>query len=357
MASILDSREEIEKVDKKNVYGSVLALGDQVEDAWEQVSKLEIKIDAGKVRNIVVAAMGGSALGPDVIKRALKAELHLPLEIVNDYALPGYVNEFSLVILSSYSGTTEETLSALKQAQELGAQVLIITTGGDLAKHMKEHNTPGYIIKVNHNPSDQPRMAIGYSVFGIIALLTKAGILKLTDSDINGVIATIRRLSRELNVEVAQDDNGAKQMAFQMLQRVPVLIAAEHLEGAVHVFQNQLNENAKTYAEYRVLPELNHHLMEGLRFPDNNEGNFFFVLINSSLYNERTQKRVLITQTVLENAKFDTIELHVVSGTRLEQAFEIITFGAFTNFYLAMLEGIDPAPISTVDFFKEQLGK
>lgn len=357
MSSILDSREEIEKIDSKNVYGSVLSLGDQVEDAWEQVNKLEIKIDAAKVRNIVVAAMGGSALGPDVIKRALKAELHLPLEVVNDYALPGYVNEYSLVILSSYSGTTEETLSALKQAEALGAQILIITTGGDLAKYMKEHNTPGYIIEVTHNPSNQPRMAIGYSVFGIIALLTKAGILKLTDSDINGVIRTVRRLSRELNVEIVQEENGAKQMAFHMLQRIPVLIAAEHLEGAVHVFQNQLNENAKTYAEYRVLPELNHHLMEGLQFPDDNEKNFFFVLVNSSLYNERTQKRVTITQTVLENAKFDTIELHVESGSRLEQAFEIITFGAFTNFYLAMLEGIDPAPIATVDFFKEQLGK
>ncbi len=357
MSSLLDSLTEIQALDKKNVYGSVLALADQIEDAWEQVSQLEISVDQARVRNIVVAAMGGSALGPDVIKRALKAELHLPLEVVNDYALPGYVDEHSLVILSSYSGTTEETLAAMEEAQSRGAQMMVITTGGGLSAFMQEHKVPGYIIDAKHNPSGQPRMAIGYSVFGIIALLTRAGLLKLTETEINSVIATVRRTTRELTVEVEQEKNGAKQMAFHMLARIPVLIAAEHLEGAVHVFQNQLNENAKTYAEYRILPELNHHLMEGLRFPEGNDKNLFFVLLNSSLYNKRTQKRVEITQTVLENAGFDTIDLQIESGSRLEQAFEVIAFGAFTNFYLAMLEGIDPAPIETVDFFKEQLGK
>ncbi len=354
---ILDRREDIQALDKQNVYGSVLALADQIADAWDQVQQLDVKVDASKVRNIVVAAMGGSALGPDVIKRAFKDSLHVPLEVVNDYSLPGYVDEHSLVILSSYSGTTEETLAAAEEAQQKGAQIMIITTGGGLAKLMDEKGYSGYKIVATHNPSNQPRMAIGYSVFGIVALLTKAGLLKLEESEVNAVIAAVRRLTEELKIEASQENNAAKQMAFHMLQRVPVLVAAEHLEGAVHVFQNQLNENAKTYAEYRVVPELNHHLMEGLRFPEDLDTNLFFVLFNSNLYHHRTKKRITITQTVIENAGIDTIDMELENSSRLEQVFEVITFGAFTNFYLAMLEGIDPAPIETVDFFKAEMAK
>lgn len=355
--SILDNVEELRKLDKQNVYGSVVALADQIADAWDQVQAMNVKIDASKVRNIVVAAMGGSALGPDVIKRAFKDSLHVPLEVVNDYTLPAYVDEHSLVILSSYSGTTEETLSAAEQAQEKGAQIMIVTTGGGLAKLMDEKGYPGYKIVATNNPSNQPRMAIGYSVFGIVALLTKVGLLKLEESEVNAVVAAVRRLGSELKVEVTQEENPAKQMAFLMLQRTPVLVAAEHLEGAVHVFQNQLNENAKTYAEYRIVPELNHHLMEGLKFPENLDSSMFFVLFNSSLYHHRTNKRITITQKVIEKAGIDTIDMDVINSSKLEQVFEVIAFGAYTNFYLAMLEGIDPAPIETVDFFKAEMAR
>jgi glucose/mannose-6-phosphate isomerase len=192
-------------------------------------------------------------------------------------------------------------------------------------------------------------------VFGIIALLAKVGLIRLSDAEVNAVIAAIRRTKAELDVTVPQDKNPAKQMAFHFQGRIPVLVAAEHLEGAIHVFQNQLNENAKCYAEYRVIPELNHHLMEGLRFPLDNDKTMFFLLCNSTLYGERTQKRLTVTQQVIEKAGIDSEAMQLVSASRWEQVFELITFGTFVNFYLAMLEGIDPAPIETVDFFKAQM--
>lgn len=353
--AFLDNHEAIQELDSSNVLGSVLALGDQINDAWTQVQELEVKLDTAKIQNIVISGMGGSQLGPDVIKRVFKKELHVPFEIYNDYSLPAYVNEHSLVILSSYSGTTEEVLSATEQAIASGAQIMVITTGGKLAELMKEHNWPGYIIEPKYNPSNQPRMAIGYAVFGVVALLAKAGLLELTHDQVIAVINRVQETARGLTIDISQDMNPAKQMAFHFLARVPVLIAAEHLEGSVHVFQNQLNENAKTYAEYRIVPELNHHLMEGLRFPETNDDDLFFVLFTSPLYHERTQKRIAITQQVIEQRGADSMIINVDSATRLEQAFEVICFGAYVNFYLAMLEGIDPAPIPTVDYFKEQL--
>lgn len=355
--SILDSLEAMKQIDKSNVLGSVQSLAAQVRDTWEQVQELELHIDASKIRNVVVAGMGGSQLGPDVIKHVFKDQLEVPFEIYNHYQLPKYVGEDTLVLLSSYSGTTEEIVAAGQEAKASGAQVLVISTGGTLLDMAKDNNWDAHVIKPSHNPSNQPRMAIGYSVFGVVALLIKAGLLSVEESQVQAVIKRIEETAAGLEVDIPQDNNPAKQMAFNMLNRIPVLIAAEHLEGAVHVFNNQLNENAKTYSEYRILPELNHHLMEGLRFPQENDKNLFFVLFNSTLYHPRVQKRVEVTQEVIDRAGIDTTTLLIDSQSRLEQAFEVITFGAYTNFYLAMLENIDPAPIETVDYFKEQLKK
>lgn len=355
--SILDNLEAIRELDKSNVLGSIQALAQQIEDAWDQVQSLNLSIDTEKVRNVVISGMGGSALGPDVIKRCFKQQLSVPFEIVNDYTLPGYVNEHTLVVVSSYSGTTEETVSSLEEATRRGAQVLVVSTGGDLKRIADEQGYSTYLINPVNNPSNQPRMAIGYSVFGIIALLQKIGLFQITDSEVNSVIATVRRLTAELDATVPQTENQAKQMAYQILGRIPVFVAAEHLEGAVHVMQNQFNENGKSYAEYRVIPELNHHLMEGLRFPQDNDKFLFFLLFQSNLYHERTQRRFEITQQVIEQAGIDSELIELQNTSALEQVFEVITFGAFTNFYLAVLEGIDPAPIATVDFFKAELNK
>ncbi len=355
--SILDNAEDIKKLDKSNVLGSIQSLADQIQDAWTQVQELEISIDTSRVQNIVVSGMGGSGLGPDVIKQTFKRSLKMPFEIYNDYRLPAYVSENSLVILASYSGTTEETLSAAQDAIAAGAQILVISTGGDLQKLQEQHNWGGYIIQPRYNPSNQPRMAVGYAVFGVIAMLTKAGILNVSHDEVISVVNTVKQTLQDLDVSVPQDKNPAKQMAFQILGRVPVLVAAEHLAGGVHVFHNQINENSKSYAEIRLIPELNHHLMEGLQFPADLDKSLFFLLFQSSLYHERTQKRFEVTQDVIERANIDATTLMIDGATALEQNFEVIAFGAYVNFYLAMLEGIDPAPIPTVDYFKEQLKK
>lgn len=354
---MLDSLADIQQLDKSHVYDSVQALADQIADAWVQVKDLDIQIEPARVRNVVIAGMGGSGLGPDVIKQVFRQELRVPFEIFNDYGLPGYVDEHSLVLLASYSGTTEETLAAAQAAARSGAQVLYICTGGDLAQLAAQHNWSGYQINPQHNPSNQPRMAIGYAVFGAIALFIRAGLLQVSEDEVFAVIKTVRDTAAGLSVDVPMENNQAKQMAFQMQGRIPVLLAAEHLVGAIHVFQNQINENAKNYAEFRVVPEINHHLMEGLQYPSENERNLFFVLFDSPLYHARTQIRMQVTQDVIARAHIDAALIGLDAPTRLQQAFEVITFGAYTNFYLAMLNGLDPAPIPTVDYFKDQLKK
>jgi glucose/mannose-6-phosphate isomerase len=267
------------------------------------------------------------------------------------------VNEHTLVIASSYSGTTEETIAATEDAFKKGAKVAGITSGGKLAELLKAHNAPALVFEPKYNPCNQPRMALGYSIFGQIALFARAGVLSVTAEDYKAVLAAIADAHLQYSVALSQETNLAKILAFEMKERIPVIVTAEHLEGAGHVFANQLNENAKNYSEFRVIPELNHHLMEGLQFPKLNDSTFVFVMIDSPLYSSSNRRRLELTEQVLDKNHITFQRVTLKGKTKLEQVFELLTFGAYANFYLAMLNNINPAPIPWVDWFKSQLKK
>lgn len=352
--SIIDSKEQISKYDKSNMLGSIESLADQIKHAWEETQQIEFTSSA-KINNIVMAGMGGSGLGADVISYLFKDELSIPLNVINSYTLPGHVDENTLVMLSSYSGNTEEILSCAKQAQEKNAQIMIIAAGGKLKEIAEENNYTFYLVNPKYNPSNQPRMAIGYSIFGQIGLLAKAGIINLTNEQINETITSIIRVIEDNNVEVTPEENQAKLLAYTCIERRPALVASEFLSGAVHVSTNQFNENAKMFTDYKLVPELNHHLMEGLRFPKSNADSHIFLFINSLLYSDKNQKRMKLTQQVVEDNNIETLSIELKSETKIGQALELITLFAFTNFYVAMLEQIDPSPITFVNWFKEKL--
>jgi glucose/mannose-6-phosphate isomerase len=356
-SSVIDSREAIGKLDKANVLGSIEALADQVKHAWQSTQALNFSVDTARVQNVVVTGMGGSGLGPDIFKHLFADTLSVPFEIYNGYQLPAYVSEHSLVVLSSYSGGTEETVSCAKAVKATGAQVLVITSGGELGKIAAAENYPAYIIDPVHNPSGQPRMAIGYAVFGLIGLLGKAGLVKITDEQVAEIITTIISTSEKLGPETLAQENQAKLLAFNCVERRPILVGSEFLVGAVHTATNQFNENAKIYADFKVLPEINHHLLEGLRFPKSNAGSHYFIFFNSKLLQARNQKRLQLSQQVMEKNGMDAITVDLTADTKFAQVFELLTLMSYTNFYVSMLEGIDPGPIPTVDWFKEQLGK
>jgi len=354
--TLLDSRKKIAKLDKSNALGSVEALADQVREAWEATQDITFKAEA-EINSVVIVGMGGSGLGPDVVKNLFKEKLKQPLEVINSYTLPEYVDDNTLVIFSSYSGNTEEVLNCIPQAEEKNAQMMAICSGGKLAKIAQKKEIPVYIIDAKSNPSGQPRMAIGYAIIGMVSLLIKANIIDITEDEIKEVIQTIIKTSEELKVEIKSEENKAKILAFTTVDKQPIFVTSEHLVGAAHVATNQFNENAKTFADYKVIPEINHHLLEGLRFPNSNRTSHVFLFINSKLYHSRNQLRHKLTQQVVEQNEIETMKVKLKSETKLTQVFELITLMAFTNFYLSMLHEIDPCPIPFVDWFKEELKK
>lgn len=355
MSSILDSRDSILKLDKGNLLGSVEALPEQIRDAWEQTNSLSFPSDYPEVKSIIVSGMGGSSLGAQVIKRLYKDELTLPLEIYPHYHLPGYTSRDSLVVLSSYSGSTEETLAAAEQALAVGAKIVVITGGGKLAELAQSNNWPTYLIKATFNPCNQPRMAIGYAVFGMLSIFNKLGLINLSQSEVLNVIDNLSVLVKSLGP--SGTNPLAKNLAYQSFDKHLILVGAEHLIGATHVFNNQLNENAKVLTSEWHLPEFNHHYLEALSFPKLAKETTSFIFFNSALYHERVQKRVLLTKNLVEQKGYEAQIYLATSSTKLEQVFEVIQFGEFVAAYLPILYGIDPSSIPNVDWFKAEMNK
>jgi len=353
----LDDVKKILKLDKQGVIGSIKSLGLQCQQAWDEVKKVKIPRNYRNVNHIVISGMGGSALGGHVIETLYKEKMKIPLKVINSYTVPGFVNNKTLFILSSYSGTTEEVLATLPIARRRKAKLLIICAGGKLARVAKRYRIPAYIFKPRFNPSNQPRMGLGYSIFGQVALFSKCGLLKVTKREFKEVIGKIVMLHRQFGLKVPMGINVAKKTAIKLYNKIPIIVAAEYLSGNVHIMANQINENSKTFSAYFLISELNHHLMEGVKFPDSNKKSLHFLFIESVKYLPRIRQRFNITKKVLTKNKIQHSTYKVRSQIKISQVFEVLLFGSYVNFYMAMLNGINPAPVPYVDFFKKELDK
>ena len=339
------------------MLGSIQLVGKQIEQVWKVAKGLKIPASYRNIDNIVVLGMGGSALGAHIIKELYKKDLGIPVEIVNNYHVPGFVNNKTLVIASSYSGTTEEAVSAVQEARLKKAKIVVISSGGTLAFWAKKNKIPALVFPTEFNPAGSPRMGLGYSIFGQIAILANAGVLRVTSYEIQKVLTTISIYEKTFGADNPEDANPAKQFAGKLLDKSVWYIASEHLCGNAHVAANQMNENAKKFAGYFVIPELNHHLMEGMLFPNTNKENIRFVMLESDLYDKRVQKRYAITREVLEKNGISFVSYKCQEKKALMQVCEILLLGSYISYYSAILEGIDPTAIPFVDFFKEQLKK
>lgn len=355
MKNILDDAGAIKKLDSKNMLGSLEMVGKQVEQIRAEFANFKLTEDYKQAENVVILGMGGSTLGVHIIKCARKGEIAVPMEIVSDYDLPAFVNAKTLAIASSYSGNTEEVLSAAEKARGRGAKMAVIASGGKLADWAKEHNVPSVVFTPKNNPCEQPRIGLGYSIAGFLIILRSAGILKVTDDGLKQMSATLDKYAKDFRAEAS--GNPAKRMAGELGERSIWFAASEHLSGNAHTAANQINENAKRFAGYFLIPELNHHLLEGLAHPKSNPKNIAFVFFESGLYNARTQERYVLTKKILDKNKIGYLSYVCREKDALGQVREVLAFSGFLSFYLAILAGIDPTAIPAVDFLKAQMKK
>lgn len=353
----LDDVTLMKNLDPKDVLGSTAQFADQCKQAWEESSAIVFPETYSNIYNIVVCGMGGSRFTPKAIKELFRDRISEPYEIVEDYTLPNYVDKDTLVILSSFSGTTEEVMSCAKDAFARGARVTAVVQGGPIGALMKEKRIPSYIFEPKFNPCGQPRIGGGYLLMGHLGILKALKLIEVTDSEVTEAIEYVRALAKTMTVDVPTPQNPAKQLALRLLDMHPFIITAEHMKGFGNGFANQINETAKMISDYRYISELNHHLMEGLKRPDTLHTNGIFVFFTSGLYSPSIQKRFSITKEVVEKQQVKTLDVPLNGPTKLAQVLEGFTMSGFTTFYMAMLYDNDPVAIPWVDYFKAQLSK
>jgi glucose/mannose-6-phosphate isomerase len=338
----------VKKLDKGFILESVKSLPAQCEQAWNEVKKIKIPANYKNIENIIVCGMGGSNIGTDFLRNVFYKDIKVPISIVADYALPGYASSKSLIIISSYSGNTEESLTCLNKAIKNKCKIVAITAGGKLADKAKAKKIPAYIFDPVFNPSGQPRMGLGYSIMAQLGIIKKLNLIRFSEKEIKKAIID---LIGNKNLE-----NKAQGLAEQIQGKIPIILTTGSLAGNAHILANQINENAKSFSAYFIIPELNHHLLEGLSHPDANR-NLVFLFLESKSSDARIKKRIAITKKVIQKAKLNYLSYEISSKAKLSEAIEVLALGGYLSFYLAMLYKVDPSSIPIVDYFKNELAK
>lgn len=333
----------------QSVVSSVEALPEQALQAWEETRKLEFPPEYKEVRNIVVCGMGGSALPTHVIQSTVVSRV--PITLVRGYDVPAWVDKTTLVVLSSYSGGTEETLSCAEQAAGRGALLTAITTGGKLAEQLAHHGHPGYVFESKHNPSGQPRMGLGYGIFGQLGILERCGLVSAVGGSLD---RQVREAAEFVKASEQRINDEAESLAAKTQNKALVIFAADHLEGNAHVFANQTNETAKTFSSWFALPEANHHLLEGLKRPKLSAAAVF---LESDNYSSRMRKRFELTRRIAEKNGLEAHTYKPKKGALITEMFEVLFFSSAATLQLAISYSEDPTAIPWVDFFKEKLEK
>jgi len=348
----LDDLDAMRKLDPSGMGEAIAGLPRHCREAWAAVQGLVLPPDYALAENAVIAGMGGSAIGGALLAGILADECPVPLIVCRDYDLPAFVDDRTLVIASSYSGNTEETLSAAHQARQRGARIIALTSGGELARLAKEWGAPMYAIPFK----GQPRAALGYSLIPLLDIAQKLGWVADKSAEVAEAAAAVEGWGAELAPRVPAERNAAKQLAARLHGRVPLTYGAEHLGPVAMRWQGQFNENAKNFAGHAILPELCHNVVEGFGHPDGLGESLAVLILRSERYHPRNALRCDIVGEVLDRNGIAWEAVRPRGQSRLAEVLSLVHFGDWVSYYLALLNGEDPTQIGNIGHVKRRLG-
>ncbi len=306
-----------------------------------------------RVNKVVILGMGGSAIGGDFINSLAMSEARLPIFVHRDYNLPAFVDANTLVITSSYSGMTEETLSAFGQTLATDAKKLAITTGGKLKARAEAKNVPVF----SFDYKAQPRTALPFTFLPALCFLQRLGFLSDKSADVAEAVKVLHGLLPKMNEGAPLAENPAKLLAQRLYRHLPVIYGADILSGVAHHWKTLINENSKAWAFYEVFPELNHNAVVGYQFPAELADKIIVVLLRSAYLHSRIQLHYQVTAQLLNRAKISHYFVVGEGTSPLSQMMSLVLLGDYVSYYLAILNKIDPSPVKAIDYLKERLGK
>ncbi len=321
--------------------------------AWDQAMALELPSDYNKINKIVILGMGGSAIGGDLLSTLVINECRVPISVHRNYNPPAFVDNNTLVIASSYSGMTEETLEAFGSLLLRGAKKLVMTAGGQLAQIASNNDIPVFIFDYK----SPPRAALPLSLFALAGIISKLGLVRDMAPDIAEACTILNQVDASINERIPEKQNPAKQIARKMLGNMAVIYGAEHLSEVAARWKIQVNENVKGWAFNAAFPELNHNSASGYEVPSGITQQSIIIMLRSDTLHPRVILRYRITSRILEQAgmKYEIVDASGIS--RLAQMMSLILTGDYVSYYLALLSGIDPYPIKAVEYLKSELNR
>jgi glucose/mannose-6-phosphate isomerase len=337
--------------DPENMLAYIDALPDDLEKAWAFGQAYDLP-ELPKIKKVCIAGMGGSAIGGDMLASYLARGGKVPLVSWRNYGLPDWAcGKDTLVICSSHSGNTEETLSAFEQALKNGCSILAFTTGGELEKRARAVGKACWIFE-HHG---QPRTAIPFTFGILLGFLQRMGLAEFDASEISEA-ATVMRAQRELlTASSAVHQNPARRLGGQLLGRNVIILGAGENEVIARRWKGQIAELAKAWASFEGLPEMNHNALAGLEAPENLFEKTSAIFLRATMDHPRNQIRIDHTMQQFLIAGMAVDPVQAVGSGRLAQMWSLLQFGDYVAYYLALDYGVDPTPIAALNALKKKL--
>lgn len=341
-------------VDKSGYKQVLLDFHRQIRDSKKILEAGDIKIDSSKIANVAYFGMGGSGIVGDLLNDVLYDELKVPMSVTRSYLAPGYCSEGTLVIASSYSGNTEETLSALEQAHKSGAQIVAITSGGRMADLAKEN---GWSI-ITVPEGFMPRQALGVMFFPLYHLLGGLGLLSEYKEDLDSFIKFIADLSSKNNYPSVDSHVLSMDLARTVQNKIPVIYStAPYLRTVSRRWQNQIHENAKSLAFANVIPEMNHNEIVGWELDEKLLKDLIVIFLENENPLPRIRPRIELSKKLIKKRGVKVIDIYSKGECILERVFSLVVLGDWMSYYLALNYKKDPATIRNIDFLKQEMEK
>ena len=349
----LDNASTYRQFDKSGMLNHLHGFPEQCQKAWQKVLKFELPREYTKISNVVILGMGGSAIGGDIVRRLALAESKMPVWVHRDYGLPAFVGESTLVIASSYSGNTEETLSAFTKSLETRSKKLVITSGGKLRQLVEQEGIPTFVIDYQA----PPRAAFPHNFIPLVGIFQKLGLLGDKSADLQEAVYILKRLAKDFVETKPLASNPAKQLATKLRGHVAVIYGAEMLSEVAQRWKTEFNENSKAWAFFESFPELNHNAVVGYEFPLEVKERIFVLMLRSSSLRPRNLLRYEVTAELLAKAGIAYEFVEASGKSALAQVLSLILLGDYASFYLAILNEVDSTSTDAINFVKHYLAQ
>jgi glucose/mannose-6-phosphate isomerase len=347
----LDETSKFKQVDTQDMLSHINGLPGQLESAWDLGSMLALPEISG-IERVIIAGMGGSAIGADLVAAYIAPFCPVPVLLHRDYGLPAWASgQNTLVITSSHSGNTEETVSSFAAAQENDCQILAFATGGKLAELCLASGTT--LWQFEHQ--GQPRAAVGFSAGLLLAALSRLGLIPDQAVNISEAVSAMQVQQAGLLANIPTTRNLAKRFAGQVYDRLALVVGADILEPVARRWKSQINEIAKSWGQFEAIPEINHNSLAGLVFPEQLLPQMMALFLRAPANHSRNLLRIELTKTAFMVEGVNTDFIDAQGENSLAQQWTALHLGDYTAYYLAMGYGIDPTAIPTIEMFKGQI--